>query len=139
MNNPVKKQKWKRQLNYATNKYWKNQCQIEKEEKSTLRYIEIQDKPLNQTHNVWKSVKNNIRDVKAGEIKVRLLTQTYPFQIKRAKFDKKIDPLCQICRQGNEDLEHFILGCNKLELTMYSCQASIKDKTNFRYYRNNDL
>ncbi|CAG2196014.1 unnamed protein product [Mytilus edulis] len=58
-------------------------------EKTSLKYIEIQNNPLNEAHNIWKSVKNNSKDVKAGEIKARISTQTYIFQAKRAKFDPK--------------------------------------------------
>ncbi|CAG2215720.1 unnamed protein product [Mytilus edulis] len=72
-------------------------------------------KSLNEAQNIWKSVKNNSKDVKAGEIKARISTKTYIFQAKRAKFDPKVNPLCTICKQENENLEHFILHCKELE------------------------
>lgn len=113
--NPLNKMEWKRLVGIKIKEYWKNECHNEKMEKTSLKYIEIQNNPLNEAHNIWKSVKNNSKDVKAGEIKARISTQTYIFQAKRAKFDPKVNPMCTICEQGNEDLEHFILHCKELE------------------------
>ena len=59
--------------------------------------------------------KNISKDVKAGEIKARISTQTYIFQAKRVKLDPNVNPICTICEQENEDLEHFILHCKELE------------------------
>ncbi|CAG2199199.1 unnamed protein product [Mytilus edulis] len=87
--NPLNKMEWKRLVGIKIKEYWKNECHNEKMEKTSLKYIEIQNNPLNEAHNIWKSVKNNSKDVKAGEIKARISTQTYIFQAKRAKFDPK--------------------------------------------------
>ncbi|CAG2235429.1 unnamed protein product [Mytilus edulis] len=83
--NPLNKIEWKRLVGIKIKEYWKNECHNEKMEKTSLKYIEIQNNPLNEAHNIWKSVKNNSKDVKAGEIKARISTQTYIFQAKRAK------------------------------------------------------
>ena len=55
----------------------------------------------------------------AGEIKVRLLTQTYMLQATRAKYSKKPEiAICCLCANGNEDLKHFMLDCKELEEIM---------------------
>ncbi|CAG2224010.1 unnamed protein product [Mytilus edulis] len=96
--NPLNKMEWKRLVGIKIKEYWKNECHNEKMEKTSLKYIEIQNNPLNEAHNIWKSVKkkNNSKDVKLGEIKPRISTQTYIFQSKRAKFDPKVNPMCQL-------------------------------------------
>ncbi|CAG2230644.1 unnamed protein product [Mytilus edulis] len=134
--NPLNKMEWKRLVGIKIKEYWKNECHNEKMEKTSLKYIEIQNNPLNEAHNIWKSVKNNSKDVKAGEIKARISTQTYIFQAKRAKFDPKVnpmydlvfasnlnrhrfnqfevDPSCPMCKQGPEDRTHFLVLCKHL-------------------------
>ncbi|CAG2185453.1 unnamed protein product [Mytilus edulis] len=82
--NPLNKMEWKRLVGIKIKEYWKNECHNEKMEKTSLKYIEIQNNPLNEAHNIWKSVKNNSKDVKAGEIKARISTQTYIFQAKKS-------------------------------------------------------
>ena len=111
LDHPVTKKKWKETIETATNKYWKRICQIEKDDKSSMKYIEIQNKPLKQAHNIWKSISNNVQDVRSGEIKVRVSTQTYLLQEKRAKFDPSVPSTCKLCRQADEDIEHFLLWC----------------------------
>ena len=112
---PVPKNEWKKMINQRTNQYWKETCETEKSGKSTLHYLQIQNQPLKQVHNVWKSVKHNISDVKAAEVKARILTQTYLVQSKRAKYDQKINPVCTLCRKEEENLDHFLLRCAQLE------------------------
>ena len=115
LKNPPTKTKWKKEIENRINKIWKEQCENIQEGKSTLKYIQIQEKPVGNAHNVWRSVQNNMKDVKAGEVKVRLLTQTYMLQKNRAKYSSnKISPLCILCGRDEEDLDHFILRCPEL-------------------------
>ena len=80
-----RKYNWKKLIDQRTNSHWKEKFEMEKQEKTTLQYLEIQKQPLKQVHNIWKSVKHNTRYVRAGEVKTRLLSQTYMVQAKRAK------------------------------------------------------
>ncbi|CAG2205058.1 unnamed protein product [Mytilus edulis] len=114
--NPLNKIEWKRLVGIKIKEYWKNECHNEKMEKTSLKYIEIQNNPLNEAHNIWKSVKNNSKDVKAGEIKARISTQTYIFQAKRAKFDPKVDEFLK--KKGHEVLRLPSYHCefNPIEL-----------------------
>ena len=116
MNKPIEKVRWNGIIRKKANNYWKKICEADKVEKKSLEYVQIQRKPIGEVHNVWKSVKNNSRDVMAGEIKVRLLTQTYMLQATRAKYSKKPEiAVCSLCANGNEDLKHFMLECKELE------------------------
>ena len=95
-----------------------------------LKYIEIQDKPLKQAHNIWKSITHNTQDVKAGEIKVRISTQTYVLQDKRAKFDPSVSSVCKLCKLADEDMEHFLLICPNYNLIRIKHLNKIRDCLN---------
>ena len=42
----------------------------------------------------------------------------YTLQSNRAAYNKtEVNPTCQLCGEGDEDLEHFILNCSCLEYT----------------------
>ena len=46
-------------------------------------------------------------DMQKAEVKVKLITDTYVLQKENAGF-------CKICKDGVEDIEHFILKCKPL-------------------------
>ena len=134
---PVPKKKWKETVDAAFNSHWKDYCYEEKVEKSSLKYLQIQENPLKYAHNIWRSIGHNIQDVKAGEIKARLITQTYMLQAKRFKFDSNTTPICRKCSLEEEDLEHLLLKCpmyqhirdkyfNKIKLLLEYIEESLK-------------
>jgi len=69
---------------------------------------------LTKPHNIWHSVKNSEIDVKAGEIKAKIATQTYMVQCQKSKFGKNVAATCSLCGTEDEDLYHFLLVCTKL-------------------------
>jgi len=64
---------------------------------------------ITKHHNIWHSVKNSEIDVKAGEIKAKIATQTYKVQCQKSKFVKNTAATCPLCGTEDEDLCHFIL------------------------------
>ena len=50
------------------------------EGKSTLKYIQIQDRPKQNVHNIWNEVHPYEHDVKRAEVKARFVTETYILQ-----------------------------------------------------------
>jgi hypothetical protein len=58
------------------NKFWKKTYKEDKKNKKTLKYLQLQE-TIKKPHNIWHGVKNSGFDVKAGEIKAKLATQTY--------------------------------------------------------------
>ena len=104
LENPPKKQQWK---NANEKCFWYNKWTNEKQTKSTLEYLEIQQNPIGTPHNILRSVKNRKYDIQKAEIKLRLITDTYMLQYHYAKFShNKRSPICKLCGE-EEDREHF--------------------------------
>ena len=114
--NPPKKQQWKNAMKKAINSFWYDKWTNEKQIKSTLEYLEIQQNPIGTPHNILRSVKNRKYDIQKAEIKLRLITDTYMLQYHHAKFSRnKISPICKLCGEEDEDRVHFLLECKTLE------------------------
>jgi hypothetical protein len=58
----------------AINSFWYDKWTNEKQIKSTLEYLEIQQNPIGTPHNILRSVKNRKYDIQKAEIKLRLIT-----------------------------------------------------------------
>ena len=61
----------------AINSFWYDKWTNEKQTKSTLEYLEIQQNPIGTPHNILRSVNNRKYDIQKAEIKLRLITDTY--------------------------------------------------------------
>ena len=52
-------------------------------------------------------------EIRQTEVKARIVTGTYILQTHLSKFNQqKTDTTCRLCREGEENIEHFILKCN---------------------------
>jgi hypothetical protein len=54
MGNPLTKGQWKELLNKEIDKYRKNEWEAEKQRKSSLKYLTIQENPTRNTHTIEK-------------------------------------------------------------------------------------
>jgi hypothetical protein len=74
----------------AINSFWYDKWTNEKQIKSTLEYLEIQQNPIGTPHNILRSVKNRKYDIQKAEIKLRFITDTYMLQYMyhHAKFSR---------------------------------------------------
>jgi hypothetical protein len=69
---------------------------------------------VGRIHPVWKNLDTPM-DIKRATTKARLLCGVYILQSNRAAFNQfRVDPTCPLCRQGNENLRHFLLACSAL-------------------------
>ena len=115
--NPPNKHSWSKLVKKAVCSYWRDQWQEEKSTKSSLKYLQIQQVPIGNPHNLWKSIKLNQHEVRSAETKARILTGTYTLQINAAKYNgTQTSAECQLCHKEDEDLEHFILRCADLQI-----------------------
>ena len=69
-------------------------------------------------HNYLHIEPRSTRDVNRISTKLKYLCGAYTLQSNRAVYNKtEVSPTCQLCGEGDEDLEHFILNCSYLEYT----------------------
>jgi hypothetical protein len=109
---PPKKTCWKNLVKNATSNYWYKEWFKDKKEKSSIQYLQLQNNPIHNLHNIWKVVNHRSKDVKKAQAKAKLITNTYSLQSLRAKYNQHaVKPTCVICNEGDEDIEHFILKC----------------------------
>ena len=113
--NTPTKEKWKTMIKDATNKFYRKNILEEMESKTTLKYLAIQENPLDEPHPIYKYIGPDPHDVEKAAIKARLLTGTYTLQTDKHRFNQyEVDKTCQLCNQEPEDREHFILQCTVL-------------------------
>jgi hypothetical protein len=112
---PPHKAAWKRTLDEALNSYWYEKWTEQKTSKSSLRFLHIPTRPLQDAHPVWRHLKNP-REVTEAIVKARVLTGTYTLQANRHKFNQfEVDPTCLLCSSAPEDRLHFLLHCPSLD------------------------
>jgi hypothetical protein len=66
-------------------------------------------------------------------VKLKIVTGTYPFQGSRAKYSN-ISPICELCGENDETLEHFQLECKLLYAAEYTLEKSFTIIHRVSYY-----
>ncbi|CAC5400739.1 unnamed protein product [Mytilus coruscus] len=113
--NPPCKLSWKKNVKLAIDKFWTQKLLLDCQNKSTLSYCDLSSLKIETIHNLWSSIESNIKDVRRGGIKARLITGTYVLQSNRSKLNQHEDSaVCPLCQYEDEDIVHFILKCNAL-------------------------
>ena len=103
-------------VNEATNKWYQDEVTEDIKNKSSLRFLTIQQNPLDEPHQIYKHLGSNPHEVDKAAIKARLLTGTYTLQANRHKFNQyEVNKTCELCKLETEDRQHFILNCTALE------------------------
>ena len=84
--------------------------------KSSLKYLNCLLSP-GTLHSLWTHAgKDNISIQKAC-VRARIVTGAYILQKDRSKFyGSREKPDCNLCKDGVEDIGHFILRCKTLEI-----------------------
>ena len=76
-------------VDQAVSNYWYQELVTQLEGKLTLKYLQIQDRPIQKVHNIWNAVHPYERDVKqVEEKKTRLVTGIYILLTNIAKFNE---------------------------------------------------
>ena len=106
MEQPKSKEEWKRIVKSHQNIYWHERCKADQLEKKSLKYLQIQDRPISKPHNIWQSTGNDPISIKSGEVKSKLVTQSYMLQnIKsRYMYNKNISSICTLCETVDENI-----------------------------------
>ena len=107
---------WKKKCKQNIAEYWRYMTEKQIEEKSTLKYLKMQEKPNKEPHQVWAYSKHSPFASQKAIVKAKLLTGTLRLQANRAKFNSHdVDPTCKLCKGGPEHEMHFVLECPALE------------------------
>ena len=116
MNDVPTKQVWSRIIRTAVNNYWENEWSDDKQQKSSMCFLDIIRSPIGKPNQIWKYVPSNTLEVKKAEVKARLVTRTYTLQSDKAKFSGyKDSDLCLLCNEEKEDTQHFLTQCCALD------------------------
>lgn len=127
LESPPGKITWKTQIYSAVHDYWKNIIVSEARSKSSLKYINFTSLKFGTPHIVWQSAGSETMNIQKAMVKAKLLTGTYILQSNRHKFNQhEVKPDCPLCNNGCEDLEHFIVICEKLAPIRAKFMASIE-------------
>ncbi len=111
---PEEKLAWKRTVNKAVNEKWRNSIISQAELFSSLTRLSKYFTP-GKCHPAIVPYESSSRDVNRLPVKVKILTGTYILQTNRVKFNQnEVDPVCLLCRESDEDLQHFLLDCKEL-------------------------
>ena len=107
---------WKIKCKQGIAEFWNNNTKREISEKSTLKYLQLQENPSKVPHQVWAGSKHSPFASQKAIVKAKLLTGTLRLQANRAKFNShEVDPTCKLCKGGPENEQHFVLECPALE------------------------
>lgn len=117
LNNPMKKLKWKKMFNTAINKYWTDQIISQSKLYSSLKYLS-KSYVVGNCHPAVKPYSRSNRDINRIPVKNKVITGTYLLQTNRVKFNQnEVNPTCQLCNNGDETLQHFLIDCKTLDKT----------------------
>ena len=95
--------------------YWMDQIKYRASLYSSLRYLHVEDYQPGKRHPSIQYV-NGMRDALRVSTKVKLVTGTYILQSNRSTFNQnELSPLCLLCREDVETIEHFLLHCPVLD------------------------
>ena len=114
LEDPPSKHKWKRIVNTQVNVYWEERIKASAVLYSSLRFLNVNNLKSGMRHPLITSM-GNIREVPCIRTKLKLVTSTYILQVNRASFNQnQVNPMCLLCHQGDETVEHFLLKCPAL-------------------------
>ena len=110
------KEEWKAMVKKATNISYRMEVFEELKNKTSLKYLALQENPLDEPHPLYKYTGSDPYEIEKAAIKARLLTGTYTLQANKHKYNQyEVDKTCELCRSETEDREHFILSRSALE------------------------
>ena len=107
-----KKENWRRMVNKQVNEHWVSLIKQTAELYSSLKYLCADEYWPGRRHQLIQQV-NGHRDVPRVSIRSKLAIGTYILQCNRASFNQAlVDPICMLCRQDSEAVEHFLKDCS---------------------------
>ena len=82
---------------------------------TSLKYLDS-NYNIGRIHPLLKSQSANIQDIRRIPTRLNIVTGTYILQTNRAVYSKHlISATCNLCRNADETLQHFVLCCEALQ------------------------
>ena len=107
LRDPPTKFHWGRIVNKHVNSHWESSIKENAVLYSSLRFLNVSGFACGKRHPLLRTL-GNIREVPRISTKLKLVTGTYILQSNRATFNQNcVDPVCLLCHQENETIEHF--------------------------------
>ena len=111
----LSKHQWKSLIKSKIYSYWISTISEVCNLYSSLKYLKGSYK-IGQCHPLATTISANMRDIIRIPIRLKIATGTYILQANRASFNgSQLNPICLLCRNSAETLEHFLLTCNCLD------------------------
>ena len=107
-------------MNKVVNEHRKDIITVHVSLYQSLQYLNLNGYQPGVLHKLLRIEPQSTRDVNRIATKFKLLCGAYTLQSNRSayRYNKTtVNPTCQLCECGDEDLEHFILKCTYLEYT----------------------
>ena len=108
------KDQWKKLVSARVERVWKEKIEKEANTKKSLKFMSKSYR-AGSSHTVWQMCPDSPSEVKKAAIKARLLTNTYTLQANRAAFNQTDCSTCLICKNGSEDVTHFLTECSAFD------------------------
>ena len=118
--------RWKEQLKSAIDSHV--QLQWSEDSKKSLKYLSVASLRVGKVHHALSTLPNDVRAVKKGNTKIRLLTGTYILQENRARFNQyAVDNTCTLCLANAESWQHFLVECSRLEKVRHQYRTRLSE------------
>ena len=91
-----------------------NELHIHIQSSSYLKHFRLISFTCGRRHPLLQDVRNQ-QEIPRIRLKLKVVTGTYILQVNRSSFNQnRIDPTCLMCRNGDKNIEHFILECEAI-------------------------
>ncbi|XP_045205894.2 uncharacterized protein LOC123558082 [Mercenaria mercenaria] len=116
LEHPIQKLSWKKTVNKVVNEYWKDQILSLASYSKSLKFLNCELFQPGKPHPLVRIPLNSSHDITRFPVKLKIASGTYILQSNRAVFNQnQINPVCLMCNEESETLEHFILRCDYLQ------------------------
>ena len=114
--NPISESKWKQLVKREVTKFWCIKIKESASNKSSLKYLDLDNITLKQTANIWMYTRPNNRHVTKSIIRCRILAGAAYLNGTRSLFKtKSTNPNCPMCKEEIETTEHFLTSCISMQ------------------------
>ena len=116
LDEPESKTKWTRTVKEAVYKKWVDKITSLIPLYKGLTFLTFENLEKGKIHPLFKINCHTGKDISRLSVKLKLLTGSYILQSKRIRMYKtETEATCLLCKEKEETMEHFILGCRCLE------------------------